>query len=175
MTYSPVSGERVRLTYPDVTYTRLIWFLSIFILSYFIVRIYGSEINDSRVRIGLISTIFFSGGLGIFEGMFLLGQKFFEKKVEYDEENVYVTFGGAETVIPLTLITYFDRYPKMLQSLRGMYYGYSLETAGGEYPPVTKFSIYWKQKDILKDFRELLAIKNPDVKSGRLNISRWFR
>lgn len=174
---TPSSNERTLLTYPFPGYARFLIFFSIAILAYAYMRLapeaWLSPKDQHPDANGVMSfawwlmlpitTLFFSFILAVGEGLFLIGRKLAKKKLEFDADNLYITYEGKERVVQLKdVLSLRLVYGKSLfDAARMPWYRYAIGFGDPQIPEEVVFTIFFKTRRRFSHFNQLVKQENP--------------
>jgi hypothetical protein len=178
MDSEPLQQKKL-LSSQDAQYTRLIIFVSLFLLSYGYVRFLNGHTEDVTLfEKVVLAVIFFSFFLSIFEGLFMLYAKVLSKRIEFDDDNLYVT-GRQQLAIPMKYIYGIEKI-NLAQSSRGRYSNYEITYSKDGNKAYVSISVYRRKKQLMTSFIALVKGHNPVVEvkewEGSIeSLARVFR
>ena len=168
---------RIVLSYEGATFTRTFVYISLALIGLLIVKfikfptpppppgaVAGPPIAD--LVIGFLAAAFLI--CGILDFLFVLQYKYFHKKIECDQDNLYVTDKNGESTTPLKQVNSILLTTAGSQGVRGISRVYLIQYEGNDGAKQMRLAVYVKMRDNFGLFKEWVKQKNPSVE-----IKNW--
>ncbi len=170
------ADKRIALTNNEAAYTRIVIYFCVFIISYLYLRFFFHQpesktqfennpdhLDPFPVKLAILDVILcISFFLTVLEMLFLIKVKLFRAKVEYDNENLYITRGEQENMIPLTSIDAVRIINNFNSGVRGNYSQYRIRYSDQGLHDSITIAVYNPYRESLNKFICLVREKSPD-------------
>ncbi len=141
----------------------------LFILSYVYLRFLSGQTGSVTIfQVICLCIVFFAFFASIFEGLLILNVRFFQKRIEFDETDLFITHKKTETIVPLKNIFSINMISSG-QGSRGSFNNYEINYTGdtGKEAYVS-LVVYWQKRALFEKFMSVVQESNPGV-----TIKRW--